>query len=86
MDCPRIHNRNEEALEANVERLTAGRWYALAFEDFDGELHFGEVLRYDGDGCWSDESGQPVHRVHDPIMESLVDVHLVEAYQPVRMQ
>jgi hypothetical protein len=62
--------------------LVAGRWYALAIRDLDGELDWSgaRLLRYDGDGCWSDEAGEEVERLWDPIVENWIAPEAVDAF------
>ena len=63
--------------------LTPGKWYAVGFEDcgFGGIDWGGSMLyRYDGDGCWSDDDGEPVELTLDPVLQFKVPVRDADAF------
>lgn len=50
--------------------LEPGRWYAVGFEDDEGEINWwsAELARYEGDGQWTDEDGRSIDSFYDPHM------------------
>jgi hypothetical protein len=67
-----ITQQRREKLTEEHE-LTPGKWYALGIRDLDGAIDWGgaRLLRYDGEGCWSDEDGE-VERLWDPFCAAWV--------------
>lgn len=47
--------------------LEPGRWYAIGFENDDGEIEWwsADLARYEGDGQWTDEDGELVEGFYD---------------------
>jgi len=45
-----------------------GKWYCgmLSSETFDDQPDQGELMRYEGDGCWMNEQEDPDGREPDP--------------------
>ncbi|MDE2104343.1 MAG: hypothetical protein KGL39_44305 [Patescibacteria group bacterium] len=48
-----------------------GRWYCVGWTRDDGSISWNEFIRYDGDGCFSDESGDPVEYLRDPNLDMM---------------
>jgi len=68
-------------------KLEAGKWYACGFQTFDTDapgvvIDWGgaAIYRYDGEGCWSDESGEEVTSLFDPFLQARVAMHAADAY------
>jgi hypothetical protein len=65
--------------------LIAGKWYCIGFELFSNQdvprMDWGQILRYDGDGCWSDDDGNAVESLWDPELQMPVSMNAADAYQ-----
>lgn len=74
--------RLEEQFPTSETQLVAGKWYALAFRNFDGELDWNgaRLLEYHGDGYWTDETGAEVERIWDPIVQTWIAPGAVDAF------
>lgn len=64
--------------------LVAGKWYCIGFELFSmadtPRIDYGQIIRYDGDGCWSDDNGEPVESLWDPELQMPVAMNAADAY------
>ena len=62
--------------------LTVGRWYAIGFKNVDGVIEWGGAMlyRYDGDGCWSDDDGEPVEATLDVLAQCKVPVSAADSF------
>jgi len=65
-------------------KLTPGKWYACAFASMEDEaiIEWGNatIAKYEGDGYWSDESGEEVDSLWDPILQARVAMDAADAY------
>jgi hypothetical protein len=61
-------------------QFAQGAWYCVGFEDFTGEMRYGELIRYDGDGCFSDDSGEPIDSLYDPLIQMYVAMDSADEY------
>lgn len=61
---------NTRAPVTDEALLEPGRWYAVGFEDDEGEINWwsAELARYEGDGEWTDEDGCAKEGFYDPYM------------------
>jgi len=64
---------------AEVKDLEQG-WYVIGFDKLDGTPDYGPIYRYHGEGCWSDESGEEIERLYDPILQTYVATDAADFY------
>lgn len=67
----------------NPDLLVAGQWYALGFgKESASDIDWGGAMiyRYDGEGCWSNDKGEPVESTLDPFLQLQVGMDSAEAY------
>jgi hypothetical protein len=65
------------------KELQPGKWYALGFGNesaTDIDWNNAMIYRYDGDGCWSNDDGEPVESTLDPFLQMRVGMDSAEAY------
>lgn len=69
------------AIVKDPAELVPGRWYAVGIAGIDDEIDWGgaQLLRYDGEDCWSDEEG-PVELVWDPLIQQHIPVSDADAF------
>lgn len=64
--------------------FVAGHWYCIGFELFSmvdtPRMDWGQIIRYDGEGCWSDDNGEPVESLYDPELRMQVAMDAADAY------
>ena len=56
-----------------------GKWYAVGWKMDDGQIRWDQIIKYEGDDCWSDEDGE-VESLYDPILQTRVAVDAADAY------
>ncbi len=61
-----------------------GKWYCIGFELYsmvdEPRMDWGQIIRYDGDGQWSDDNGEPVESLYDPELRMYVSMDAADAY------
>ena len=56
--------------------LVQGAWYLCGFEDLpETEWSGMPIYKYKGDGCWSDDDGEPVDRLWDAELQLYVGIN-----------
>lgn len=56
-----------------------GKWYAVGWQMDDGSTSWDQIVRYDGEGCWSDENGE-IESLYDPILQTRVAMDAADVY------
>ena len=57
-----------------------GKWYAVGWKQDDGRMDYQQIIRYEGDGCWSDDDGEEVTSLFDPILQLRIGVDGADDY------
>ena len=60
-------------------KFVEGKWYAVGWKMDDGSTRWDQIIKYEGDGCFSDEDGE-VESLYDPILQMRVAVDAADAY------
>lgn len=70
-------------IEPDKNKLIAGKWYAIGIANLDGDINWGgaPLFRYEGEGCWASEEGEPVETVWDVAFQTEVGINSADAYQ-----
>ena len=55
-------------------------WYAIGFENIDGVVEYGQIYQYHGDGFWTNDDGEEVERLWDPVLQNWIAVDGADAY------
>lgn len=69
-----------ESLETTMEFIE-GKWYCVGWEQDDGSMQWDQFIKYEGDGCFSGDDGEPVDRLYDCSLQCYVGVTGADAYQ-----
>lgn len=69
----------EQGKKVEVQDLAKG-WYVVGFENLDGTPDYGPIYHYDGEGYWTDESGEEVESLFDPILQLRVATDAADFY------
>lgn len=66
------------------QELEAGRWYAVGIANIEDVIEWGGamLLKYEGDDCWSDESGE-VEFIYDPLIQQRIPVSDADAFMVI---
>ena len=62
-----------------VQDLEKG-WYVVGFDLLDGQPDYGPIYHYHGDGFWTDESGEEIESIWDPICQTRVATDAADFY------
>jgi hypothetical protein len=69
----------EAGKKTEVGDLEAG-WYVIGFENLDGTPDYGPIYHYHGEGYWTDEGGEEIESLWDPILQDRVAVDAADFY------
>lgn len=69
----------ESGKRTEVADLEAG-WYVIGFDMLDGTPDYGPIFQYNGEGYWTDESGEEVETIWDPVLQDRVATDAADFY------
>lgn len=69
----------EAGKKTEVEDLKPG-WYVIGFENIDGTPAYGPIYRYHSENYWSDESGEEIETLFDPVLQLRVATNAADFY------
>lgn len=55
-------------------------WYVIGFDLIDGTPDYGPIYQYHGEDYWTDESGEEVESIWDPICQAHVETGGADFY------
>lgn len=58
-----------------------GKWYCVGWKDDDDNTVWDVLIRYDGDGSFSGEDGDPIDSLFDPTLQCRVAIDAADVYQ-----
>lgn len=64
--------------KTEVNSLPTG-WYVIGFEKIDGTPDYGPIYHCE-DGYWTDEGGEEIDRLWDPILQTYVATDAADFY------
>lgn len=66
----------------DTKNLTAGRWYAIGIKNLSEKIEWGcaPLGKYLGDGCWSDDEGEPLETTWDVTLQVQISINDADAY------
>ena len=59
-----------------------GKWYCVGWDQPDGTIQWEEFVRYEGEGCFSNEQGEPVNSTFNPETQLTVAITSADHYMP----
>ena len=62
-------------------KFIEGKWYCIGWQREDGSMQWDQFLKYEGDGCFTDDDGNEVESLYDPILQCRIGVTGADAYQ-----
>ena len=75
MTTSNVKHKPATALPQFIE----GKWYAVGWKMDDGSTQWDQIIKYEGDGCFSDDGGE-VESLYDPVLQMRVAVNAADAY------
>lgn len=64
----------------DTKQMQAGKWYAVGWKREGGEMQWDQLIRYEGDGCFSNDDGEEIESLFDPVLQTRVAVDAADAY------
>ena len=57
-----------------------GKWYCVGWEMDDGSIQWDQFIKYEGEGCFSNEEGEEVTSLFCPVLQLRVAVDAADRY------